>query len=122
LLSLSIADRIEKGSFTVTISSWLSWPTSRSHARRGQHPNPTSRSKKARFSLEPLDDRVLLTTYSAATVTALVADLSAANRAGGSNTITLTASTTSPYVLTAVNNTTNGATGLPVVAAKRNTW
>jgi hypothetical protein len=63
---------------------------------------------------------VLLTTYSAATVTALVADISAANTAGGSNTITLTASTTSPYVLTAVNNTTNGATGLPVIAALDN--
>ncbi len=37
--------------------------------------------------------------------------------AGGSNTINLTAPTTSPYVLTAVNNTTSGANGLPVIAA-----
>ena len=42
--------------------------------------------------------------------------INAANAAGGSNTITLTAPTTSPYVLTAVDNTTNGPTGLPVIS------
>jgi hypothetical protein len=40
--------------------------------------------------------------------------------AGGSNTITLTARTTSPYVLTAVNSTSDGATGLPLIAANDN--
>ena len=49
--------------------------------------------------------------YTAASVSALIADINAANTAGGANTITLTAPTTSPYVLTAVNNSTDGATG-----------
>ena len=59
----------------------------------------------------------LLTSYTALTVSALIADINAANTAGGSNTITLTAPTTSPYVLTVVNNTISGANGLPVIAA-----
>jgi hypothetical protein len=57
-----------------------------------------------------------LASYSAASVSALITDITAANTNGGANTITLTAATTAPYVLTAVNNTTNGATGLPVIA------
>ena len=47
-----------------------------------------------------------LASFTAATVSALIADINAANTAGGANTITLTAATTAPYVLTAVNNTT----------------
>jgi hypothetical protein len=50
------------------------------------------------------------------TVSDLIADINAANQAGGSNTITLTAPTTSPYILTTVNNTTNGTNGLPVIS------
>jgi hypothetical protein len=46
----------------------------------------------------------------------MVADIQAANKAGGANTITLTAPATSPYVLTAVNNATDGPTGLPVLS------
>src|SRR5262249_28880128 len=53
--------------------------------------------------------------YTAATVPDLIADINAANAAGGSNTITLVAGTT--FTLTAVNNTTEGATGLPVITA-----
>jgi hypothetical protein len=55
-------------------------------------------------------------TFNAATVSDLIADINAANQAGRSNTITLTAPAASPYVLTAVDNTTNGANGLPVIA------
>jgi hypothetical protein len=66
--------------------------------------------------LEQLEDRTLMSNYSAATVSDLIADINAANAAGGTNTITLTAPTTSPYVLTTVNNTTNGATALPVIS------
>ena len=69
-----------------------------------------------RLNLEQLEDRTLLSSYSAATVSDLIADINAANAAGGTNTITLTAPTTSPYVLTTVNNTTNGATALPVIS------
>jgi hypothetical protein len=71
-----------------------------------------------RLRLEQLEDRTLLSSYSAATVSDLIAEINAANKAGGTNTITLTAPTSSPYVLTAVDNTTDGATGLPVVSKK----
>jgi hypothetical protein len=63
------------------------------------------------FNVVPYIDK------SNANVAALNADISTPNTAGGSNTIILTAPTTSPYVLTAVNNTTSGANGLPVIAA-----
>jgi hypothetical protein len=56
--------------------------------------------------------------FSAATVTDLITDINAATKAGGSNTIVLAANTT--FDLTAVNNTTNGANGLPVIAKKDN--
>jgi hypothetical protein len=51
----------------------------------------------------------------AATVPALIADINAANKRGGTNTITLTAPISSPYVLTTVDNMQYGATGLPVI-------
>jgi hypothetical protein len=59
----------------------------------------------------------VLSNFTAATVSDLIADINAANQAGGSNTITLTATT---YNLTAVDNTTDGATALPVIAANDN--
>ena len=55
-------------------------------------------------------------TYTAATVSDLIADINAANKAGGTNTITLTAPTASPYVLTRIDNKTDGPTGLPVIS------
>ena len=76
--------------------------------------------RSPRFNVEHLEDRSLPSSYTVASVSALIADINAANTAGGVNTITLTAATTSPYSLTAVNNTTNGATRLPVIAAKDN--
>jgi hypothetical protein len=56
--------------------------------------------------------------YSAASVADLIADIKAANQHGGSNTITLAPNT--PFPLTAVNNTADGATGLPVIKAGNN--
>jgi hypothetical protein len=56
--------------------------------------------------------------FTAASVSDLIADINAANLAGGSNTITLAAKTT--FSLTAVNNTTLGPTGLPCIAANDN--
>jgi hypothetical protein len=76
--------------------------------------------RRPRLSLERLEERALPSNYTAATVPELIADIHAANQAGGSNTITLTAATTAPYVLTAVDNSTNGANGLPVIAANDN--
>src|SRR5262249_5430757 len=40
-----------------------------------------------------------------------------ANQASGTNTITLTAPITSPYVLTTVDNSADGPTGLPVLSS-----
>ncbi len=51
--------------------------------------------------LERLEDRTLPSSYTAATAVDLLAALSAANAAGGTNTIALIAPSTSPYVLTA---------------------
>jgi hypothetical protein len=68
--------------------------------------------------LEQFEDRTLLTSYTAASVSDLINDINAANTAGGTNTISLTAPAASPYVLTAVDNTTDGATGLPLIAKK----
>jgi uncharacterized repeat protein (TIGR01451 family) len=66
--------------------------------------------------LESLEDRMLLTSYTAGTAAELVGDINAANSSVGTNTITLTADIT----LTGVDNNTNGANGLPVVAAGDN--
>jgi predicted outer membrane repeat protein len=76
------------------------------------------RSSPRRLSLELLEDRNLPSSYTAATVSDLIADINAANAGGGANTITLAAGTT--FVLSAVDNTTDGATGLPVIAANDN--
>jgi hypothetical protein len=74
----------------------------------------------SRPRLEALEDRTLLNTYFAATAADLITDIGLANAAGGSNTITLSAAPSSPYTLTAVDNSTDGATGLPVIAAGDN--
>ncbi len=63
---------------------------------------------------------MLPSNFTAGSVGDLITDISTANAMGGANTIALTAPTTSPYVLTVVNNTTVGATGLPVIAANDN--
>jgi hypothetical protein len=78
----------------------------RSRAARGLELRPV---------LQPLEDRAVLTTFTASNVTQLIADINQANSTGGSNTITLQANTA--FTLTAVNNTTDGPTGLPVIAA-----
>jgi hypothetical protein len=75
-------------------------------------------AKTRRLCLEPLEERTLPSNYTAASVADLIADINAANAASGSNTITLVAGTT--FTLTAVNNTTDGANGLPVVGAADN--
>src|SRR6516164_886117 len=102
--------------------SFFSWLA----AAIGNRQSPTSsglRTPKAgtrkpprfRPQLEALEDRMLPSTYSAATASDLIADINAANLQGGANTIVLTAPATSPYVLTAVDNTTDGPTGTPVI-------
>jgi hypothetical protein len=84
----------------------------------GRRPSARASTRPTvRLNLEPLEDRMLPSSYTAATVSDLIAAINAANAARGSNTITLTASTTSPYVLSKVDNTADGPTGLPVIAA-----
>jgi hypothetical protein len=91
---------------------WTGRPTTRRQPL--QH---FRRHHRARLTLEQLEDRLVPTNFTAATVADLIADINAANQQGGANTITLAAPTTSPYILTAVNNSTDGVTGLPVIAA-----
>jgi hypothetical protein len=104
----------------MSLSSRLPWTFSRSPAPRGRPRTPASRCKRTRLFLEHLEDRALLASYTAPTVSDLIADISLSNTAGGSNTISLTAPTTSPYQFTAINNGTNGGNFLPVIAADDN--
>jgi hypothetical protein len=82
--------------------------------RTGRISRPPSRGR-LRPRLEQFEDRTLLASYTAASVSDLINDIDAANKHGGTNTIVLTAPAASRYVLTAVDNTTDGPTGLPVI-------
>jgi hypothetical protein len=83
--------------------------------RRASGPRFSAFRPPCPLQVEALEDRLLPSTYTAASVAELITDINAANAAGGSNTITLVAGTT--FTLTAVDNTTDGPTGLPVIAA-----
>jgi hypothetical protein len=65
--------------------------------------------------IELLETRRLLTSFTASSVTELIADINAANAAGGANTIALAPGTS--FKLSAADNQTHGPTGLPVIAA-----
>src|SRR5215471_16076966 len=105
--------------FIMFRTSWFPW---RSLRRRNGRPRHLSSSRAGRrrspLILEALEDRTALSNFNAATVSDLIADINAASTAGGTNTITLTAPTSNPYVLMAVDNSSNGANGLPVIANK----
>ena len=75
------------------------------------------RSAGCRPRVEGLEDRTLLSTYTAGSVSALIADINAANMAGGSNTIILAPRIT--FDLKTANNTVNGANGLPVIGGTK---
>src|SRR5262245_30412043 len=78
---------------------------------------PTRRRlSPARPCLEALEDRTVPSNFTAATVEDLIADINEANWQSGSNTITLVAFTY-PFDL---DNTTDGPTYLPVIAANDN--
>jgi hypothetical protein len=96
---------------------WLA--TLRNRIFAPQSPRPPARQLRlAPLLLECLEDRALPSAYTAASVADLIADIKATNHSGGSNTITLAANTA--FVLTAVDNTADGATGLPVIKAGNN--
>lgn len=79
---------------------------------------PPARRHALRLHVESLGDRTVPSAFTAASVSDLIADINAANLAGGSNTITLAPGTT--FSLTAVNNYTDLRNGLPVIAANDN--
>jgi hypothetical protein len=92
---------------------WWGGPANGRRAR----PGPPRRCGP-RLALERLEDRTVPASFTAASVTELLADINAANLAGGPNTITLATGAT--FALTAADNTTDGGNGLPVIAAGDN--
>jgi hypothetical protein len=78
--------------------SWVSRSAAEAPRRRPQAKPPALR-RPFRPRLEQLEDRALPSSYTAATAADLSADINAANHAGGTNTITLTAPSTSPYLV-----------------------
>lgn len=66
-------------------------------------------------TLEPLEDRRLFASYAAANVAELIGAINAANASAEPDTIALEAGAT--LALTAVNNTVDGPSGLPVITA-----
>jgi hypothetical protein len=65
--------------------------------------------------LQQLEVRTLPSSFTAVTVSDLIADINAANETPEADTITLAAGAT--FSLTEINNSTHGPTGLPVIAA-----
>ena len=99
------------------ISSWFPPRTTRQRkGRTRQRQSPRVGRGGKRLVFEQLEGRALLASWIAASVADLIADINAANLAPGSNTIMLVAHKT--FNLTAVDNTTDGANGLPAIAAK----
>jgi hypothetical protein len=97
---------------------WFSSLAASWNSRFSRNRSPRRRRAHAGwgFTSELLEERRLLSAYIAADVSSLIADINAANKAGGTNTITLTAPSNSPYVLSKVNNTGDGPTALPVIS------
>src|SRR5262245_47558221 len=85
-------------------SSWPRFARSSSDKRPAQ-----------RLGLERLEDKTVPANFIAANFTDLIADINAANLTAEADTITLAGNKS--ITLTAVNNTTDGATGLPLIAA-----
>jgi hypothetical protein len=94
----------------MSLLSWL----------RNSKSTRSTKLRSRRLQVEALEDRMVPSTFYAATASDLIADIKTANLQGGANSIVLTAPTTSPYVLTATDNTTDGYTVLPVITAGDN--
>src|SRR5262245_58441347 len=75
---------------------------------------PVKHRPGRRLRLERFEDRAVPATFTAATVSDLIADINAANQTAEADTITL--APRSKFTLTAVDNSTHGPTGLPVIA------
>src|SRR5262245_4981644 len=106
----------------MSLFSWLCGQRG-AHGLQGERLQASRKVKRRpapqrhQLQLEALEDRSVPTTFFAATASALIADINAANKAGGSNTIILSSAPGGGhYVLMAVNNTQDGANGLPVIS------
>jgi hypothetical protein len=82
--------------------------------RRPATRSGSPRHPSTRLRLEPLEDRTAPANFTAANAAELIAATDAANLTPEADTITLAAGKT--FTLTAANNSTEGATGLPVIA------
>ena len=69
------------------------------------------------YHVECLEGRTLFASYAAASAKELIAAMTQANSSAEADTIALAAGTAFSLTAAADNNATNGATGLPVVAA-----
>jgi hypothetical protein len=95
---------------------WGRYPRGPAKPRR----QPTRR-RNTYLAVVDLENKTVPSSFTAASVSGLIADINAANKLGGSNTIALSAPATSPYVLTgAYGNNNDGATGLPTIALNDN--
>lgn len=93
------------------LSTLFSFRKERSTSRRpGQ--------RRVRLMVQPLEDRSVPASFTAASVAELIANIHAANETPEADTITLLPA--ARFTLTEVNHTTHGATGLPVIAAGEN--
>lgn len=90
----------------------MRWQTNHGHLP-GRRPDASRNRLRPR--LEGLEGRAVPASYAAASVPELIASINAANATAEADTITLAAGTT--FTLTAVDNTADGPTGLPVIAA-----
>jgi predicted outer membrane repeat protein len=99
----------------MSISSWFPWRLAQQHNRRSRPSQSWGlRRRGTRLACEQLEDRTVPSSFTAATVSDLIADINAANALGGSNTITLVAGNT--FTLTARVQ----GFGLPAIAANNN--
>lgn len=102
----------------MSISSWFHWRLVRHQKRRPRlAQSPAARRHDSHLCVERLEDRTVPSTYTAATVPDLIADIRDANLHGGSNTISLVAGNT--FTLTA-RDTNYAPNGLPLIATGNN--
>src|SRR5262245_60395321 len=92
------------------------WTTIGTHWLRqmpAPHHGHRAAPKRAPLRVQRFEDRTVPANFTAANVSELIAHINTANLTPEADTIALVGNRT--YTLTAVNNTTNGPTGLPTI-------